>query len=195
MDTTEFEQLDDYVSGVMKGRDADAFEEALFVQAMTGESDLVRAATWLDGVYGHARQIEELGLIHPIVKRREFDKLCKAPVAKVILEPSTLGQVIPEEAVLALSKFPCEGLSGVRRVDMISQLVGQPEFKRVFADVPFDRQADAIYNCCHAATARMWPTGVAMTLTIVGYSGDEERVLAEYGPFEAGVGEAAELHR
>ena len=143
-------ELDDYIRG--HHTDADAFEEAMFARALSGEATELGFRSGLGGTLAAMKARGTLKLWLTSAELADVQNLgLKVTVFELDLS-NPMGPVIPDDADLLITRVPLE-LAGVHRLE--SELVGASgrTLKRM-PDIRFDAKDNAIFALCEAELAR-----------------------------------------
>ncbi|MBX5480449.1 MAG: hypothetical protein IRZ16_01175 [Myxococcaceae bacterium] len=180
MSATSLEQLDDYVSRAMSDADAEAFEEALFDAAATGDAPELR---FVDALRRGLGDLARRGTIHITLLLSEAEQFQRTSPMRVRMVDLDDYQGDPFDDVAAIDiglvryNVPLEG---VKRVDVEFGTERTPTLYTI-PEVRFDAANNCVVMCCEAELMMATLRANAI-VRLFAVDGDERRLLREFRP-------------
>lgn len=168
--------LDDYVSGLMPESEEAAFEEALFADAASGDT---QDAVFFDDLARLTRFVGRHGIIATSFTRAQIDALAKE-VRMFVFELSPGAQEIepfPEDVDIVVTHLNVD----LRAFDSADVEVERPDGTHIktFCDVGCDPADGSVFAWCEAPLARMALLSGPTVTRVFGIQGGERQQIVE----------------
>lgn len=145
-------ELDDYVRGAKSDADAEAYEDALFARAVSGEAPELGFRA---GLGRTLRVMGERGTLDLWLTGRDLSRVLQSGLRVRQIEIDLTQPAPPDlsgEFDLLITKVPLS-LEGVQRLDA-EVVAPSGALLKSMPDIPFDAADAGVYACCEVELAR-----------------------------------------